>query len=49
MIFIVWDPRATDDARRSGRVLARLAGLRGFSLATLSELLRCERLIGMNL
>lgn len=39
MIFLVWNPHARDGARFTGRVLAKRAGLRGMSLATLSELL----------
>lgn len=46
MIFLLYLDGDPCPYRRSGRVLARLAGIKGFSLATLSNVLGCERLIG---
>lgn len=46
MAFIIWNPATTCAHRAAGRALCRRAALGGISLATLSELLGCERLVG---
>jgi hypothetical protein len=46
MIFLLFHPATFCEARHSGRLLARDAGLRGISFVTLSQVHGLDRLIG---